>query len=53
MKTPTETALLEIVQAMRDYLPEGDPHEFISRVIEAVDNPDISPVIAEIEGRND
>lgn len=51
--TPTEKALLETVQTVRDYLPPDGigKDEFISRVIEAVDNPDIAPVIAEIEGR--
>lgn len=51
--TPTEKALLETVQTVRDYLPPDGigKDEFITRIIEAVDNPDIAPVIAEIEGR--
>lgn len=52
--TPTEKALLETVQTVRDYLPPDGigKDEFITRIIEAVDNPEIAPVIAEIEWRD-
>lgn len=48
-------AVLEIVKAVRDYLlPDGtDESTLIDRVIEAVDNPTINPVIARLEGLSD
>lgn len=49
--TPAERALLQVVAAVRDYLPpDGIPEQtFISRVIGAVDNPYINPVIRRLE----
>lgn len=46
-----EQALLAVIDAVRDYLPpDGISAEtFINRVIEAVDNPDINPVIRRLE----
>lgn len=45
-------AVLAVVSAVRGYLPgEIDKDEFIDRVIAAVDNPEINPVIARAEGR--
>ena len=53
MRTPEEeevifSALMEVVQAMRAYLPPGGitKDELISRVIEAVDNQNVAEAIA-------
>lgn len=46
-----DRALMQVVEAVRAYLPPDgiEPHEFISRVIEAIDNPQINPIIKDIE----
>lgn len=43
-------SLLAVVDAVRDYLPPDgiDAQTFISRVIGAVDNPEINPLIREM-----
>ena len=50
-KLAARVALLEVVDAMRDYIvPDGISAEaFASRVIAAMDNPEINPVIRELE----
>lgn len=53
--TPTEVerALMEVVDAVRDYLPPDGigAQECLARVIAATDNPEINPIIAQIEAR--
>lgn len=51
MPSAAADALLAIVDATRDYLPPDGitEREFISRVIGAIDNPDINPIIRELE----
>lgn len=46
-------SLLAVVDAVRDYLPPDgiSQHDFVSRVIEAVDNPTINPFIRELESK--
>lgn len=46
-----EGALLAVVDAVRDYLPPDgiDAPTFINLVIGAVDNPEINPIIRELE----
>lgn len=48
-----DDALLEVVEAVRAHLPpDGIPvKEFVSRVVAAVDNERINPIIAAIEAR--
>lgn len=49
--TPLEAALLNILDAARDYLPPDgiSEQDFISRVIGEVDNSTINPIIRELE----
>lgn len=46
-----ERALMAVVDAVRDYLPPDgiDAQECLNRIIGATDNPEINPIIAEIE----
>lgn len=46
-----EGAVMKVAKAVRDYLPPDgiEPHELISLVIEATDNPEINPIIRSIE----
>lgn len=49
--TKAEVALLNVVNAVRDYLPPDgiSDVEFIRRVVASTDNPTINPVIRELE----
>jgi hypothetical protein len=48
---PLATALMEVLAAVRAHLPPDgiSVSHFVERVVEAVDNPDINPMIAVLE----